>query len=58
MIHGHPTMFMLSGVGHINSKNTFDWLSGTSETNKIKPKKVFEPLFHPVISPKHIPKVL
>ena len=49
---------MLSIVGIMNLKNTFNWLLGASETLKIKPEKASGPLFHPVIPPKHISKVL
>ena len=48
----HPTMLMLSGIGHTNPKNASNWLLEASETIKINPKMDSGPQFHPVITPK------
>ena len=40
-------------LGHIKPKNTFRWLLGVSETNKIKDKKASKTLFYPVIPPRY-----
>ena len=45
-------MLMLSVLCHTNQDKTFNWVSGATVTNRIKPKKASECLFHPVISPK------
>ena len=48
---GHLTRLMLSGVGHINPKNTFNWFSWASDAIRFKPENASGPLFHPVIPP-------
>ena len=53
-----PTMLLLLVVGHTNLRNIFNWLLEASVTMYMKPKKAPGTLFHPVIPPNQIPKVL
>ena len=53
-----PTMLLLLVVGHTNLRNIFNWLWEASVTMYMEPKKASGPLFHPVIPPNQIPKVL
>ena len=54
---GHNTTLMVSEIGYINTKNTFDWCSGASETINDYDrswKGFWIPKFLPTIPPKQV----